>query len=424
MLTGTSTHIKLPKNILFAGIVGNGLEWYDFLLYAYFTPIIAPLFFPAKNEFISLIAALGVFALGFLFRPLGAFVIGRWGDLYGRRKTLIYSISLMTIPTVALGLLPSYAAWGIAAPIILTLIRCVQGFAVSGEISTAASFLIEHSHESRRGYTGSLVMSSAFMGILVGAIVVTIFSELIPAPALQAWGWRLPFLLAGVFGIFGLIIRLRAIESPQFTSNTAAEHAPIKLLFRDHWREVLCGVGLTIVVAIGNYFIVAYFTTYLVEFAGLAHKDAMLVNVISMFILILVLLFFGFLADKWGRKPVFIIGILSIIIFILPVLWLLAQKTFLTALGAEVLFVLILAPNSALILTLLTELFPVAVRNSGVALSYNIALTLFGGTTPLIALSLIKVFSNDLAPAIYIIVGAIFSCCSLLFIRKSVHIAS
>lgn len=401
------------KTTLIAGIVGNALEWYDFLLYAYFASVLAPLFFPAKTEFLSLLITFSVFAIGFLVRPLGALVIGRWGDLYGRKKALIYTISLMTIPTVMIGLLPSYASIGIAAPILLTLIRCVQGFAVSGEISSAASFMVEHAHDKRRGFAGSLVMSSAMIGILLGAVVVAILSELMSKEVLHSWGWRIPFLLAGVFGILGLMIRLRASESPEFSAIKTKQRTPIKSLFLNYKKTIVKGILMTMVVAIGNYFLIGYFTTYLVESKQLMLNQAMIINVIAMLVFAVTLPLAGLLSDHLGRKRIFSLGAILMILFAAPIFMLLTQKTFASAVLAEVLFVIALSPTSGLILTALSELFPTEVRNTGASLCYNTALALFGGTAPLIAITLTQLLHNEIAPAWYIIAGAIISLLSI-----------
>ncbi len=397
------------KTTLFAGIIGNALEWYDFLLYSYFAPILAPLFFPAKTAFLSLLMTFSVFALGFLVRPLGAIVIGQWGDRYGRRKALIFSISLMTIPTVAMGLLPTHASIGIMAPILLTIIRCVQGFAVSGEITSAACYLVEHANKNRRGYAGSLVMSSAFSGILLGAGIATLQTELMPTEILQSWGWRIPFLLASLLGLFGLWLRLRAVESPKFVAIEATTKTPFKTLLRTHPLKVLHGAGLTVIIAVGNYFFITYFNTYLVQSAKLPLSDAMLINVIAMAFFVVFTPLFGLLSDVFGRRRIYILNTLLMIACAPIVFQLLLQKTFAAALIAEILFAIVLAGIDGLILTALTELFPTSIRNTAAALSYNLSLAIFGGTAPLVAISLSHYAHNDFAPAWYIMAAGVFS---------------
>lgn len=397
--------------------MGNALEWYDFLLYAYFAPIIAPLFFPAKTPLISLLLTFSVFALGFLIRPLGAILIGQWGDRYGRRKALLISISLMTIPTVAIGFLPSYATIGIAAPILLMLIRFIQGFAVSGEIASAACYLVEHAHKNRRGYAGSLIMSSAILGILMGASITTLQTQLMPEALLHDWGWRIPFLLAGIFGILGIWIRLRAIESPQFIALPEIMKAPVKILLRKYPKYLLQGIGLTLIVAIGNYYFIAYFTTYLVQSIKLDLNDALLINIIAMVFFIIFTPLFGLLSDRFGRRRLFLISTVMMFIGAPLVFYWLLQKTFLSCLLAEISFAVILAANDGLILTALTELFPTNLRATGASLCYNISLALFGGTAPLVAITLTQLTQNLFIPAWYIMLGALISFISAYYFK-------
>lgn len=413
------TQQHASRTTLFAGIIGNTLEWYDFLLYAYFAPILAPLFFPAKTPLISLLLTFGVFALGFLIRPLGAIVIGQWGDRYGRRKALLISISLMTIPTVAMGFLPTYASIGIAAPILLTLIRFIQGFAVSGEIASAACYLVEHANKNRRGYAGSLIMSSAILGILLGASIATLQTELMPEAILHSWGWRIPFLLAGVFGILGIWIRLRATESPQFIALPETAKTPLKTLLLHYPKYLLQGIGLTMILAIGNYYFVAYFTTYLVQSAKLELSQAMLINVIAMVFFIIFAPLFGLLSDKFGRKRLFLIGAGLMIIGAPLVFYLLLQKNFLACLSAEIIFAIILAATDGLILTTLAELFPTNIRATGASLCYNTSLALFGGTAPLVAITLTQVTQNAFIPAWYVMFGALISFLCACFFKPA-----
>lgn len=410
---------KRKKNILVAAVIGSILEWYDFLLYVYFTPLLAPLFFPSDTQFFALIKAYGVFAIGFLVRPFGAIVIGRLGDLYGRRKALIFTMTIMTVPTVAIGLLPTYQTIGILAPILLTLLRCAQGFAVSGEINTASSFLVEHAHKNRRGFSGSLIMAGAFAGMLFGAIVVALFTEFMPEGVLAIWGWRLPFLLAGVFGIFGLIIRLRTVDPSIFSEQQQEKTVgtPIKSLFLNHWPTVLRGICITASTGVGNYFLLAYFNTFLVESGKFVLGTAMIINSISIIFFIFSTAFFGFLSDIVGRKRLFAWACSSMIVAAIPSIWLISQKTFSYALSGEILFAVVLGMTDGLILTLLAELFSTKMRNSGSAITYNVSLAIFGGTSPLIAITLAAY--HPVSPAIYLIACSLLSLLSVLSIKET-----
>lgn len=410
---------KFDATILAASI-GSILEWYDFLLYAYFATILAPLFFPAKDPFVSLLLTYSAFALGFLARPFGAFIIGRLGDVYGRRKALIFTICCMSIPTTLIGLLPTYATIGILAPIMIVLIRCLQGFAVSGEISSAASFLIEHAAKHRRGFAGGLIMSSAFFGILFGALVVTLFTLTISTETLHAGGWRIPFLLAGVFGLVGFALRLRTTESHQFQmAATKATHASLKTLFAENYLLIIKGVFITAIVAVGNYFLISYFNTYLENSGHFGLGQATLINSLSIVVFVPAIAWFGAVSDKFGRKRVFMWGCALLFLAAAPVFWLLMQHTFFTALVGQLLFVIILAMTDGVILTLLAEMFTTCVRNAGAALAYNISLAIFGGTAPLVALTLVHWAKHDVAPAIYLMAGAVISFVLVATLRET-----
>ncbi len=201
---------------LFAGIFGNALEWYDFTTYAFFVPLFTGLFFPSKDPYISLIVAFGVFASGFLIRPVGGVLFGYLGDHFGRKKALLASIIVMSIPSVLLGLLPTYASWGIWAPILMTVLRLIQGLAVSGELTSTTSFLVEHARENRRGLAGSLAMCSALAGIVASSAATTLVTELTTSEQLAEWGWRLPFLCAGILGLIGWHLRWRSDETQSY----------------------------------------------------------------------------------------------------------------------------------------------------------------------------------------------------------------
>jgi proline/betaine transport protein TphA len=408
------------KTTLIAGLFGNALEWYDFILYANFAPLIAKLFFPTKDPIVSLLLTFVVFATGFLIRPVGAAIFGYIGDRFGRRVTLITSISCISIPTFLIGLLPSYAYIGIAAPILLAVMRLLQGFAVSGELNSASTFLIEHAPDNRRGLAGCLVMGTAFLGMLIGAFVSSSMTILLSPQMLNTWGWRIAFWLGGILGIWGLIIRLRSQEPPLFlTATKEIKRMPLKHVFLCFRKELCLTILLTCIMAVGNYIFIAYVMTFLVKFQGFSLEKANLINFISMFVIVLLFPVMGMLSDKFGRKPVFKAGLWGFILCSLPMFWLLSRPEFLYVLAGDILLCIVLVPISALIPTLLAELFPTRIRNTGTALGYNICLALFGGTAPLIAITLRESTSNNYALAVYLIVCAIVSYIALYFIDES-----
>ena len=240
--------IGKQKKVILAGAIGNALEWYDFTIYAFFVPMIAMQFFPNKDPFLSLLATFGVFAVGFLVRPLGAILFGYIGDHAGRKKALVLSMIMMSFPTFLIGILPDYHSIGVMAPILLIALRIIQGLAVSGELTTATVFLIEHAELNKRGVAGSLAMAGALFGMVLSAIFATSLSELVSDTQLAAWGWRIPFLLGGLIGVFGLMVRLRVVDPAvyeQAQASLTAQAQPISVvnhLASLNYRTLLIGI--------------------------------------------------------------------------------------------------------------------------------------------------------------------------------------
>lgn len=415
---------KISKKTIFAGIFGNILESYDFGVYAFFSPILATVFFPNNEPLIALLLTFGIFSLSFLVRPLGGVVFGYLGDHFGRKNTLLISITLMSIPTFLLGLLPDYASIGLWAPILLTFLRLAQGISVSGEMTTAMSYLVEHAPPHRRGFIGSLTLCSSCSGVVFSAALITLISTALTHEQLLHWGWRLPFLLGGIIGFIGLYLRCLFPLQETALYQSAQEHAPkTRPSFFAHYRQlnyksIILATLLTGIMAMSYYFYMGYFNTFLIKTMGRSTTVVMQINFISQLCLMLFIPCFGWLSDKMGRKPVLMTGMIGLILFTYPVFYLLQQQTGLIILG-ELLFVLLLAPIIALIPTTLAELFHVRTRNSGISLSYNMGQAIFGGTAPLIALSLTASTHNLYAPAWYLMGGACLSLFTLLAMKES-----
>ena len=412
------------KKTIFAGIFGNALEFYDFSVYAFFSPILANIFFPNSDPLTSLLLTLSVFSLSFLVRPLGGVFFGYLGDHFGRKKALITTISLMSVSTFLLGLLPGYAAIGIGAPILLILCRIAQGIAVSGEMTTAMSYLVEHAHPKHRGFVGSLAMCSGVGGTALGSAFAAIITAVVTNDQLLAWGWRLPFLFGGIVGLIGLFLRLRTDETLHYLTadKTLAKKAKPSMLkhYRQlKYRPILIATLLTCIMAIGNYFLIGYFNVFLIKLLGLSSQTTTLINFICLLSLTVLVPVMGIVSDKVGRKPVLMTGMIGLIIFIHPIFWLLQQQTISLIFLGELLFVIILSCIAATIPTTLAEMFHVRNRNTSISLGYNLSLALFGGTAPLIALELTTSTHNLYAPAWYLTGGAIISLLTLLTIKES-----
>jgi MHS family proline/betaine transporter-like MFS transporter len=288
------------RRVIAAGMIGNVLEWYDFAIYGYFASQIGRQFFPHEDAVAQLLAAFGVFALGYLMRPVGGALIGHIGDRLGRRAALTFSVAAMAIPTFLIGLLPTYAAIGIAAPIALTLLRMVQGLSVGGEYTSSMVFLVEHAPHGRRGLMGAFISCGACAGILLGSAIGAGFAANMSTAALDAWGWRIPFLLGLVVGIAGYFLRRHVVET---VPAERRERPPIIETLHDHWRLVLGLAGLSVFNAVGFYVSFVYLVSWLQTADGIPPARALEINSISMLMLLPVMIVTGLLNDRFGRKP-------------------------------------------------------------------------------------------------------------------------
>lgn len=417
--------IGKQKKVVLAGAIGNALEWYDFTIYAFFVPIIATQFFPNKDPFISLLATFGVFAIGFLVRPLGAILFGYIGDYAGRKKALVISMIMMSFPTFLIGILPNYNTLGMMAPLLLIGLRIIQGLAVSGELTTATVFLIEHADINKRGIAGSLAMAGALFGMVLSSVFATFISDLVSEADLSTWGWRIPFLLGGLVGIIGFIIRLRSVDPVIFEQVHGGQEGagrPISIVRHISsldYKTLCTGICLTSIMAIANYFLIGYFNTFLIETQGLPLRSVMMVNSVAITIQVIMTLLMGYLSDHIGRKTVLGAGIISLLVLVYPIFWLFTQHDIYLALLGESLFALAAGALTGLIPTTLAEMFDTYHRNMGISISYNISLALFGGTAPLVAISLVKSTQLLFAPAFYLMACATVALIALFSLKES-----
>lgn len=408
------------RKIIISGMLSNGLEWYDYALYAYMTLIFSKLFFPAGNEAAHLLATLGIFAVGFVARPFGGILFGVIGDRLGRRTALVLSIFLMAIPTGCIGLLPTYAQIGIWAPMLLTLIRVLQGLSLGGAFSGSITFLVEHSPPHRRGLVGSASVASLVIGFLLGSVVASIVKAPLSDAQYESWGWRIPFLLGIVIGFIGFYIREHCEESPTYEAAKQGgilSQTPVKDVLRHERKHIAQAIGIYITVTMPFYLLSAYFITFTEHSLHRSKEEALLLNTINMLILLVLSPFSAWLSDRVGRKKILSLFALAFLLLTYPIFHLLLQPAFSSIVIAQVLFAIMVGFYIGPVPALLVEIFPTRLRYTGMALSYNICAALFGGTAPMVCEWLVHVTGNKYAIAYYVMACAVVSLIALFFYR-------
>lgn len=400
------------KKVVISGMIGNALEWYDFALYGYFATIISQQFFPGGDPYVSLIAAYGAFAAGFLMRPFGAVLFGMIGDRYGRQIALAVAILMMAIPTACIGLLPNYAQIGILAPILLTIIRLFQGLSLGGEFSGSIAFIVEHSADHRRGAAGSTTVISLIAGMLLGSLVASLTSHLCTPETLVEWGWRIPFLFGLVVGLVGFYIRRHTEESPKYCATKEAGHlceTPVREAFKHHLKPMFQAIGMYVSVTVPFYICSIFMISYYAQVLGRPLEESMTINTVVMLVMMVTVGISGWLSDLYGRRRIMMLAAASYLILAYPMFYFNDQGSFEVALLAQVIFTIALGFYIAPIPAVLVELFPTSVRYTGMAIAYNVAAAAFGGTAPMVATWLIQTTGDKYIVAYYIMACALIS---------------
>ena len=406
------------RRIVAAGTIGNVLEWYDFAIYGYFAAIIGRTFFPAEDPTAQVLAAFSIFAVGYLMRPLGGIVVGHIADRFGRRAALTFSVMAMAVPTFLVGVLPGYEVLGVAAPVVLTLLRVIQGLSVGGEATTAFVFLVERAGPGRRGALGALASCGANLGMLSGSAAGALLAAAMPAAMLDAWGWRIPFVLGLLVGVAGYFLRRHIAETPPAAS-TGRHRLPLVETLRDHWRLVLRLAGFACFNAISFYLVFLYAVSWLQTVDGIAPARALGFNTASMLLLLPLMFGMGWLSDRIGRKKLLLAATAAGFVGALPLFWLMHHPQPAMILLGEAGFVLILATVLGIMPATMVEATPQGIRCTAISLGYNIAFGIMGGLTPLAAAWLIDRTAMDLSPAYMMMAAAAISFASILTFRES-----
>jgi MHS family proline/betaine transporter-like MFS transporter len=412
---------SLRKVILAAG-TGHFVEWFDFGLYGTLATIISVNFFQQGNAQAALLSAFAVFGAGFVMRPLGGLFWGSLGDRVGRKATLSTVILVTSGATVVMGLLPTYDMVGLWAPILLVIVRLVQGFAAGGESSGATTLLAEYAPSNRRGFVTSFVDVFGFAAFVVGAGLVLLFTTVLGPDALNQWGWRALFLLALPLGLVGVYLRLKLEDTPEFQAlqnKGDVSKSPLRTSLRTSWRALLFCVGFVVIKAVGHWILQTFMPSYLQTDLGFSQPVSYAVTVSGLLVIAILVPFMGLLSDKIGRKPVMIAGCAGFIVLTYPALMLMGSGNILAATLAMILLGLFMAAYDGASSAAMAELFPTNIRYGSMAIAYNLSVAVFGGITPYFATFLIVSSGNRFAPAFYVMAAAAVTLIVVLRARET-----
>ncbi|WP_405918522.1 MULTISPECIES: glycine betaine/L-proline transporter ProP [unclassified Streptomyces] len=414
----------LVRRAVKAAALGNAMEWFDFGVYSYIAVTLGKVFFPSGNPTAQLLSTFGAFAAAFLVRPLGGMVFGPLGDRIGRQKVLAITMIMMAAGTFAIGLIPSYATIGVGAPILLLAARLVQGFSTGGEYAGASTFIAEYAPDKRRGFFGSWLEFGTLAGYIGGAGLVTLMTALLSTDDLLSWGWRVPFLIAGPMGIIGLYLRMRLEETPAFAAELEKAEAdrpkvPLREMIAGQWRTLLLCMGLVLVFNVTDYMLLSYMPSYLTSELKYDETHGLLVVLGVMALMMVVQPFAGALSDRIGRRPVIAAGCAGFLALSVPALLLIRQGGLLAvALGMGALGLLLVCFTAAMPAAL-PALFPTRVRYGSLSIGFNVSVSLFGGTTPLVVTALVGATGNMMMPAYYMMAAAVIGGVAVWFMTES-----
>jgi MFS transporter, MHS family, proline/betaine transporter len=410
------------RRAVIACAIGQVFEIFDFVIYGFFAVAIGRAFFPSTDPIASLLASFATFAVGFLMRPVGAMVIGWYGDRFGRRKALVVTVGLMAVATGATGLIPSYAAIGLLGPVLLLICRMLQGFSTGGEWGGAAAFLVEHAPTGRRGLIGSLQQAATAIGAMCATFSAAILTTTLSAESFFAWGWRIPFLIGFVLGPVGYYLRTRVAETPAFQRAVATDsikRMPLAEAFSTHGWTFLAAFGLSIIGCVINYVFLVFLPSFASQTLKIDLSYALWSTTLAGLIYLVLTPIVGHYSDYIGRKPMMLACSVLAFIMAYPLfLFLETHPSFLGLLVVQAIAQAVLTLYTGVISTILSEMFPTNVRYTALSVSYGFAVAIFGGFAPYISTFLVKVTENPLAPSFYVMAAALISGIAVTFVHE------
>jgi MHS family proline/betaine transporter-like MFS transporter len=418
---GPGAASRNPWKEVCAASVGNALEFYDLVIYGYFAVVISKLFFPAVDDTVSLMLAVGTFGISFVMRPLGAVVLGSFADRKGRKASLTLSIALIMLGTLMLVFAPTYAQIGIASPLIILAARLIQGFSTGGEFGASTAFMVEYATAGRRGFFGSWQASTQGASTVFAAGIAAFLSYVLTPDQVSAWGWRVAFGVGLLIGPVGFYIRSRIEETPEFKRAAAGtlEPSPFRAVLARDWVSLLLGIGVVAGSTGFNYVHKVYMPTYALTQLHFPPTSSYLGAATTGLVQMITGPMFGALSDRYGRYRVLWIAFPLVCVTTYPLFLILnTWPTLTTLVAVQALVGLLNAACLAPIAAMLAEIFPTGTRGTGLALSYNLSVTIFGGFAPLIVTSMIAASGNKLAPAFYVMATAVISIVAVLSLAQ------
>lgn len=417
---------KTTWRVLIASLVGSSIEWFDYFLYGTMAALVFnQLFFVNEDPTVGLLLAYASFALSFFIRPFGGIIFSHIGDRIGRKKTLVLTLSLMGAATFAMGILPTYQAIGVAAPIILITLRLIQGLGIGGEWGGALLLATEYAPPERRGFFGSIPQMGVTIGMVMGTLALWLMS-LLPEQQFMTWGWRVPFIFSALLVVFGLWIRKGIDETPEFKEvqqKGEIPKLPIVNTLRYYWKEVLITIGAKVVETAPFYIFSTFIVSYATSTLGFSRSAVLGSVMVSTVITTILIPIMGSLSDRVGRKKMYIAGTLAMMAFAFPYFWMIHQGSVLMLVLATIIGLgIIWAPITAVLGTMFSEIFDAKVRYTGVSLGYQIGAAVAGGTAPLVATALLASFDNSYVPvALYIMFTAVVSLIAIWAVKSRVE---
>jgi MHS family proline/betaine transporter-like MFS transporter len=404
-----------------AAVVGNVLEWYDFAVYSFLAAIIGRNFFPSGDPSAEILSSFAVFGIGFLARPLGGIVIGRLGDVKGRKTALLLTIFLMAAGTVLMGLAPTYASVGIAGPLVILFARLMQGFSAGGEWGGSTAFIVEWAPEGKRGLYGSFQQCSVAGGLLLGSGLAAILSTILSPESMNGWGWRIPFLLGGLLGPVGLWMRRTIEETPAYT-RAAEAPAAAPLGRRKGFQLAGRAFGFTVLWTVAYYIFLNYMPTFTARYANLTDAQALWSNTAGILVLVAVIPLWGALSDRVGRRPLLLACAAAFVVLPYPVAtFLVSGPPFGAILVLQVVLATILALFSGTGPAAIAEIFPTRSRSTLMTIGYAFAVAIFGGFAPYIATWLIRETGSPIAWVYYVMAAAFVSGIVIYRLEETAH---